>query len=238
MLRYDKIIIVDLETTGLDHYVDKIIEFGAVVLHKEPTGRKFVVTKEIQEIVNPGHPITAEITGITGITNDMIREQGIAYSEFGFILEDLFVNTNERTLLMAYNTQFDYSFIQVSLNKFRGKVEILPHDMIDVLTMYRDGHEFPHKLINAITELGLAGKVVNSHRAYDDALAAWEVFKALYVKPMTYGVKTYQPMQYLNAIGYKAKYGINGVKFPQCNYHGITNKKFCVVEKQLRSMVE
>lgn len=238
MLRYERIIVFDIETTGLNHYVDKVIEFGGVVLRKNPEGKKFIISEEVQMIINPGRPITEDITKITGITNEMIQAEGVAYPIFQEKMVEMFTDTGEPTLIMAYNTQFDMSFIQKELNKTRGTVELVTFDMIDILTMYRDGFPYPHKLIDAITELGLGAKVVNSHRALDDAKAAWEVFKAIYVRPMTYGVKTYEPMQYLNAIGYKTKYGINGIKFPQCNYHGVTNKKYCVVEKQLRSMVE
>jgi DNA polymerase-3 subunit epsilon len=58
-------VIVDLETTGLDHRVEKIIEIGAVKM----VGSRRVATFE--RLVNPNRLIPPKIVKLTGITNTM-----------------------------------------------------------------------------------------------------------------------------------------------------------------------
>lgn len=62
------IIFFDLETTGLDHKYDRVIEIGAVKIH--PDGRRETYTQRI----NPQMRISAEISALTGITNEAISE--------------------------------------------------------------------------------------------------------------------------------------------------------------------
>ena len=56
----------DLETTGLSPETDQIIEIGAL---KVKDGK---VVDRFMEFVKPDVPITSVITGITGITNEMV----------------------------------------------------------------------------------------------------------------------------------------------------------------------
>ncbi len=58
------IIFFDLETTGLDQKYDRIIEIGAVKIH--PDGKRETYTQRI----NPQMRIAAEITALTGISNE------------------------------------------------------------------------------------------------------------------------------------------------------------------------
>ena len=64
---------VDFETTNLTlpsvsdlAKQPKIIEIGIVVV------KDGAIVDEYEQLVNPGEPVTAEITKITGITNEML----------------------------------------------------------------------------------------------------------------------------------------------------------------------
>lgn len=60
------IVVFDFETTGLDVRRARIIEIGAI---------KYVGQKEVarfSQLINPGIPVSAEITRITGITQSML----------------------------------------------------------------------------------------------------------------------------------------------------------------------
>ena len=63
----DTFICLDIETTGLDPGVDRIIEIGAV---KFQNGEK---TAAFSELINPGVPIPSDIIELTGITDKMIK---------------------------------------------------------------------------------------------------------------------------------------------------------------------
>ena len=61
-------VVVDLETTGGSPQECGITEFGAVKV------RGGEVLGEFQTFVNPGHPIPAFISVLTGITDSMVRD--------------------------------------------------------------------------------------------------------------------------------------------------------------------
>ncbi|MGB5363292.1 MAG: 3'-5' exonuclease, partial [Aureibaculum sp.] len=59
--------IVDIETTGLGAQGNKITEIS-IFVHD---GQKII--KEFTSLVNPESSISYRISGLTGITNDMVR---------------------------------------------------------------------------------------------------------------------------------------------------------------------
>ena len=63
-------ILLDLETTGLDPAKDEIIEIAMVPFTYSGDGRIFDVHEAYNELQEPSSPILAEITQITGITNE------------------------------------------------------------------------------------------------------------------------------------------------------------------------
>ena len=84
-------------------------------------------------------------------------------------------------------------------------------DKVDLLTVYKDRHSYPHKLCHAIEAYGLAGKVVNSHQAVDDVLATVEVMKAMEEEKDDL-------LRYVNLFGYHPKYGIDGKPIGSVTY--------------------
>ena len=62
-----RLIILDTETTGLSPAEGRIVEIAAVeMLDGKLTGREF------HHLLNPEHPISEEITEITGINDAMV----------------------------------------------------------------------------------------------------------------------------------------------------------------------
>ncbi len=75
--KYDKFVIFDTETTGLNFARDEIIEFSAVVLERQ--GNEVVVTREYDNLVtlSPGNTVPAMIENLTGISTQDILERGV-----------------------------------------------------------------------------------------------------------------------------------------------------------------
>ncbi len=206
--RYDRLVLFDTETTGLQYNRDEIIEFAAVVLERQ--GGKPVVVQEYDQLIalHPGSFVPANIEKLTGITNQDLRERGIPKTR---VCCDIARMLQGNTLLLAYNAHFDLSFLFYMLLR-DGDVSILKgKDKLDLLTVYKDRHSYPHKLCNAIEVYGLADKVVNSHRAVDDVLATVAVMEAMEEERNDLA-------RYINLFGYNPKYGISGKPIGSVTY--------------------
>lgn len=148
-----RIVAFDLETTGLDPQYDKIIEIGAVKFEGEK------VLETYQTLINPQRLISPEITQITSITNEMVRNAPLieeVKAEFADFLEDV--------PLLGHNVQFDLSFLRA--NKF-----FLPNDEIDSfdLASVLMPSASRYNLGSLVEILDLNRDEFQSHRALDDA---------------------------------------------------------------------
>lgn len=106
---------VDVETTGLDQAQDQIIQFSAVPFTYAPaTGRVYKVGPAATYFEDPGQPLPAEITALTGITDDQVRGQRI---------DDAAVNAlaAQAALVIAHNASFDRAFVERRLPAFQDK---------------------------------------------------------------------------------------------------------------------
>ena len=65
-------VLFDVETTGLDAKTDEVIELGMVKFAYCPDGCVPHVIDCFGSLNEPANPIPAEITTLTGITNDMV----------------------------------------------------------------------------------------------------------------------------------------------------------------------
>ena len=206
--RYRRLVLFDTETTGLNFARDEIIEFAAVVVEQQEGQLR--VVREYDELIalSPGMTVPPMIEKLTGITNRDLAERGIPKEQ---VCRDIADMLQEDTLLLAYNAHFDLSFLFYLLLR-NGDPSILKgKDKLDLLTVYRDRHSYPHKLCNAIEVYGLAGKVVNSHRAVDDVIATVAVMEAM-------EAERDDLMRYVNLFGYNPKYGIDGKPIGSVTY--------------------
>ena len=206
--KYDRLMLFDTETTGLIFSRDEIIEFAAVVVERQ--GGEIVVTREYDELIalSPGSTVPPEIERLTGISNQDILARGIPKSQ---LCEDIIEMIAGNALLLAYNAHFDLSFLFYLLLRDGDPAILKGKDKLDLLTVYKDRHSYPHKLCNAIEVYGLSGKVVNSHRAVDDVLATVEVMKAMELEKADLE-------NYVNLFGYNPKYGISGKAIGSVTY--------------------
>jgi DNA polymerase-3 subunit epsilon len=198
--RYDRLVLFDTETTGLNFSRDEIIEFAAVVV--ELVDGKTTVVQEYDELIalSPGGFVPPEIEKLTGISTQDLREKGLPKTRVARDIAEMF---RGNCLLLAYNAHFDLSFLYYFLLRHGDCTVLKGKDKLDLLTVYKDRRPYPHKLANAIEAYGLSGKVVNSHRAVDDVLATVAVMEEM-------AAEKDDLLNYVNLFGFNPKFGISG----------------------------
>ena len=206
--KYDRLVLFDTETTGLVYSRDEIIEFTAVVV--EQKNGEIQVVQEYDELIalSPGGFVPPQIESLTGITNQDLQSRGIPKTRLCCDIARMIAGN---TLLLAYNAHFDLSFLFYLLLRDGDPTILKGKDKLDLYTVYKDRHSYPHKLCNAIEVYGLSGKVVNSHRAVDDVLATVEVMKAMEREKADLD-------RYINLFGYNPKYGVEGKPIGSVTY--------------------
>lgn len=206
--KYDRLMLFDTETTGLIFNRDEIIEFAGVVVEKQ--NGEIIVTEAYDELIalSPGGFVSPMIENLTGITNQDLKERGIPKAQ---LCNDITRMIAGNTLLLAYNAHFDLSFLFYLLLRNGDPAILKGKDKLDLLTVYKDRHSYPHKLCNAIEVYGLGDKVVNSHRAVDDVLATVEVMKSMELEKADLE-------RYVNLFGYNPKYGVEGKPIGSVTY--------------------
>ncbi len=205
---YDRLVLFDTETTGLIYSRDEIIEFAAVVVELRNGEPSVMQTYDELIALSPGGFVPPKIQQLTGISNEDLRSRGIPKTRLCCDIARMIAGN---TLLLAYNAHFDLSFLFYLLLRDGDPAILKGKDKLDLLTVYKDRHSYPHKLCNAIEVYGLSDKVVNSHRAVDDVLATVELMKAMETEKADLE-------RYVNLFGYNPKYGVEGKPIGSVTY--------------------
>ncbi len=198
---YHKILVFDVETTGLDYNQDEIIDFGAVLCENHDGTCKPI--KEVNVLVKASRPISPEITDITGITQTM-SDGGVTQKSLAKTVRELL---EEKPLVIAYNLQFDLSFVSALMARHERDYRF-DCDVLDMMTAYKDLYEYPHRLENALERFDLIN--VSAHRAQADAVATLALLEKMHA--------VHDVNVYINCIGYHSRYGLRGPTFNHVRY--------------------
>jgi DNA polymerase-3 subunit epsilon len=107
--------VVDVETTGTNPNRDRIIELGICLFEYDRlNGRVYRVLGSPEWFEDPGISIPAEITKITGITDEMVAGRRIDDSAVNDLLDRVVV-------VIAHNAGFDRRFLEKRLPGFSTK---------------------------------------------------------------------------------------------------------------------
>lgn len=161
---------LDVETTGRDPLIDRIVEVGIVI------GRGGQISERRSWLINPGRPIPAEVTAVHGITDADVADKPSFAEVAGEILSHL-----AGAIPAAYNALFDRGFLLAELERAGFRPAEPPPamrrevDWVDPLTFARElyKHEESRALGEMAARLGI--EIVQAHRATDDAEAALRV---------------------------------------------------------------
>lgn len=161
----ERMVFVDLETTGADPVRDRITEIGIVEV--TPTGSASWST-----LVNPGTPIPEFIRRLTGISDNMVADAPPFEAVAGELLERL-----GGALFVAHNARFDYGFLR---NEFRRAGRRFQADVLCTVKLSRK--LFPafhkHNLDSLVERHGLVPQ--DRHRALADADLLWQFWRHIH----------------------------------------------------------
>ena len=176
--------LLDVETTGRDASVDRVVEVGIVV------GRRGDVVARYNWLINPGIPIPAEVTAIHHITNEMVADK----PRFEAVASEI-ANALRGCVPAAYNALFDRAFLMSEFSRAKADTSGVPAltrevEWLDPLVWAREIQEGEksRSLGDVAARLGVS--LEKAHRAQDDAEAALRVLYALGTDsriPTTYG---------------------------------------------------
>ena len=154
-------VLLDTETTGLDTQRDEIIELGMVKFDYQPDGRVVGVRKVFSAVNEPGVPISAEITALTGIDDAMVAGHRINEAAVNAFVDDA-------AIVIAHNSGFDRKFAE----RYWPVFEMKPWACSATELEWRK-HGFAGAQLGYL--LNGAGFFHAAHRAVDDCHALLEI---------------------------------------------------------------
>ena len=166
----------DLETTGLNKKTDRIIEIGAVRM------RGGEVVDTFGQFAYPGHKLSSETVGLTGITDAMLK--GAPSPEDAV---RAFLDWAGDLPLVAQNAEFDVGFVRELCARQGWTFEPMWMDTL-TLGQYLCPQLSNHRLDTLAAHLELPP--FQHHRAFDDADVCGKIFLKLAEKLREAGVES------------------------------------------------
>lgn len=162
----NRYVVLDIETTGTHFMRNEIIEIGAVFIENGQVVRTF------NELICPKEEISEYITSITGIDNELVKDA----PPIEEVLPRFLAFCEDVPLVGQNINLFDYRMLKVSATKLGYKFE---KSGVDTLVIARKMlADLPSRKLGALCE-HYNISLENAHRAYDDAYATYELYRAL-----------------------------------------------------------
>jgi DNA polymerase-3 subunit epsilon len=171
-------IVLDTETTGLDHRMgDRIIEIGCVeLLNRKLTGQRF------HRYINPEREVEAGALAVHGLSNEFLQDK----PRFGEIVA-AFLDFIRGAELIIHNAAFDTGFLDNELAlQQQAPLGRICTGIVDTLKMARELHPGRRNSLDALCE---RYAIDNSGRTLHGALLDAELLAEVYLA-MTRGQET------------------------------------------------
>ncbi|MBN1132647.1 MAG: GIY-YIG nuclease family protein [Bacteroidales bacterium] len=157
--------ILDIETTGGNPATEKITEIAFFFFDGEQ------VVDEWVTLINPEKSIPYYITGLTGITNEMVADAPRFYE----IAREIVERTENHTIV-GHNVKFDYAFIRSEFKRLGYDYKRETLCTVSLSRKLLPGHK-SYSLGKLCSDLGI--QIKGRHRASGDAMATLKLFELL-----------------------------------------------------------
>ncbi len=163
-------IILDIETTGLEHNEGhRIIEIGCIELNEKVVGANY------HQYINPSKTLTENNIKIHGITNEYLQDK-----PFFEEIADEFLDFIKDSSIIAHNAQFDVGFLNFELKRL-SKPIIEKERVIDTVKIARQRFPGQQVSLDALIKKLKINTLVNrdQHGALKDAKLLTDVYLEL-----------------------------------------------------------
>ena len=176
--------VVDVETTGGRAWSGhRMLEIAIVEV------KGGAIVDEYETLLNPGTRVPPVITGLTGITNQMID----GAPHFDHVAEDV-ARRLEGRAFVAHNVTFDWGFVASELVRANVDVPKVPR-LCTVRMVRRLVPELRHRNLDVVTR-HFGVDIHARHRAHGDALATARVLLRLLDEAAGRGVEDLATLQW------------------------------------------
>lgn len=168
----ERFVVFDLETTGLKPQQHEIIEFGAIRVNRDSDQHE-----TFQALVKPKKKVPKKITEISGITQEMLDQEGepldSALPEFLKFVGNL--------PLVSFNAEFDMAFLEAAIARYEPGARIT-NRVTCALNMAR--RAWPGRKSYRLADLAKDGglSLEGTHRALGDYQRALIIYTSAAAK--------------------------------------------------------
>lgn len=159
------IIFFDLETTGLNVGVDKIVELSMIKVM--PDGEEIDRT----ELINPGCHIPEEVSAIHGIYDADVADK----PTFPQLADDLLAFIGDADLAGYNSNKFDVPLLVEEFLRCGKAFDLRNRNLIDVQNIF---HKMEPRTLVAAYRFYCHQDLTDAHQAHADTRATYEVLKA------------------------------------------------------------
>src|SRR6195952_4790659 len=180
----------DLETTGTNIGIDRIVELSVIKLHRD--GSEDVKTWR----VNPGMPIPLESSLVHGIYDEHIKDEPLFKDIAPLVAE--FIDVSD---LAGYNSnKFDIPMLMEEFLRANVSFDIDNRHFVDVQNIF---HQMEQRTLKAAYKFYCDKQIINAHSAEADTRATMEVLLAQ--------IEKYADTEYEDKKGVRSKPIVNDV---------------------------
>jgi len=165
---FSRIVVVDVETTGLSARLgDRICEIGIVLIENGKISETF------ETLVNPQRPINSMASMIHGLQNKDVRHA----PPFSHVLPRV-LRMLEGAVFVAHNARFDHTFIEHEIRREHGHKFGFPATSICTMKLARKRFGYGNGSLDYVCQR-LRVRNICPHHALPDALAEVDVLRKL-----------------------------------------------------------